>query len=323
MGWKTARGRPQTKLRTPLAVLPVVVLAAAYTIICLHFRSPWPFGLVVHEDGRHTLLGTIFYFEHAAGELAAQLVLSAAIAGAMLHCAGACARGLGCGPGLAATALAIDSVIVLGAIASVGVQTTLSWLLQYHTRDGSPAEFGSHWRYHFLSEACLILLAMSLAAAVGRCRGSGRLLQAAWVTFAVLSVAFGIAAAPFADARYLGHEARETFTHALTTVPLAIGICCFCADGGPSGRVHRCRIVWPAAACALLAVYQVAGAVFGGVREHAQSADPVRLVCAHFFEHTFSLLVVGSHSALLYVLASGRGAANSSARGGALRAPTQ
>ena len=37
------------------------------------------------------------------------------------------------------------------------IQDSLMFLRQRHTRDSSPLEFGSHWRYPLLSQATLML----------------------------------------------------------------------------------------------------------------------------------------------------------------------
>jgi hypothetical protein len=291
------------RLRAFLLWLPALVLAGAFAAIWIHFSS---LSQSVHEDGRHTLLTTIFYFQHAAGELPADLLLSAAVAGAMLYCAGP-AR---VSPrGALAAALAIDGLIVIGSIVSAGPTATLQWIAQFHTRDTEPLVFGSHWGYHFLSEAALMLLAMALAGALGNRPGSPRLLVACWIGFAVLSAAFGVGRAPFTDARYLGHEARETLTYALTAIPLAVAACSLLADPGPARRSPPRYALISFAGFLALAAYQAAGAIAGGVRQHAQSTDPVRLIGTHFFEHTLGLLVVTSHSCLFYAWTARRGKA--------------
>lgn len=54
----------------------------AFIAVCLQADTPWLWNRVVHEDGQHTFLETIFYFEHATRELALDAVLALAIAGA-------------------------------------------------------------------------------------------------------------------------------------------------------------------------------------------------------------------------------------------------
>ena len=35
---------------------------ASLMAICIHTGTLWPWGVVVHEDGRRTLAETVFYF---------------------------------------------------------------------------------------------------------------------------------------------------------------------------------------------------------------------------------------------------------------------
>jgi len=41
------------------------------------------------------------------------------------------------------------------------------------------------------------------------------------VLFTALSIVFGLDLKPFTDPVFLGHQAREAFTHGLVTLPLA------------------------------------------------------------------------------------------------------
>ena len=212
-------------------------------------------------------------------------------------------------------AIAADVSILAGAIATVGSSGAMTWLMQYHTRPGAPLTFGSHWRYHLLSTATLILWAMLLATCAAMLRaqgpaGSGRLLSIVWVAFALASLFLGINADPFRDPRYLGHQARETFAHALVTIPLAVGSCLAVADrrvagGGGFRRQLRPVAAWIAVAVAILGAYQVAGALLGGSQRHAQSGEWTSLVCAHFFEHSLGYVVAAAHAAWFFLLAGG------------------
>lgn len=293
--------------RTVLLWFPLAVLAAAYLAICVRFQSTWPWNLVIHEDGGHSLWGTVFYFEHALGELPLEWLLGWSVAGAAAWCWGESAARPSVGMAFAA-ALGLDALVMAGSWRAVGPRNSLLWFLQYRTREGERLLSGSHWRYHLLSEAALMLLALALAAWAGACGGRARRATLFWtsvVAFAALTAIFGWSAAPFRDARYLGHEARETLTHGLVTVPLAVGVCLGMA--GRAGKVRRTpRAVWWAfGGFALLAAYQAAGAALTGSRSRAQSNDLVSLLCVHVFEHVFSYLVVAAHAALFYVLASG------------------
>jgi hypothetical protein len=293
------------RLRHILTALPLATLAVALAAVCLRFHTAWPWGLAVHEDGRHTLRGTIFYFVHAAGELPVDWLLAATIAGAMARYGGKVRRNAA-GGWWVGIAILLDVAVLAGAWMQAGGRELGEWLLQYHTRDGAPPVFGSHWGYHLLSEASLMLLAAALAAAVGSGDGRRVGLAAAWVAFGAATAVFGCGAAPFADARFLGHQVRETMTHALTTAPLGIAACLWLVQGEGFVRWRSRAVIVPVLGFVALAGYQVAGAVLGGVREHAQTNDPVRLVCVHFFEHTFSYAVVATHAAALWILMARR-----------------
>jgi hypothetical protein len=284
---------------------------------------------VVHEDGRRTLLDTIFYFDHAAGELPLDLLLSAAVAGAML-----CAfpeqtkRPVGT---LLAVCLILDAVIIAGA------KSRALYLFQFHTRDEEPMVYGSHWHYHLLSQTALMLLPLVFVLVRGN-----RVLVTAWVVFAALTIVFGFSKATFIDPRYLGHQSRELFTHTLVTIPLAIyltwrthscvqrshscerlaflgrrmfarvrtrhakvraprsvGRTPSSAAGPPAGLKFNWK---PFLIFAFLSTYLAAGVLLTGARHHAQSSDWTVVICAHFFEHTFSYLVVPLHAPLFYLL---------------------
>jgi len=271
-----------------LFYLPAVVLTAAFAILCARHGTFWPWNVVVHEDSRHTLIQTIFYFEHALGEWPLDVLLAAAIAGAMLAGAEPAARRpIG---GILAGCFTLDMVIFAGAFAEAGPKTALLYLLQFHTRDDVPMAYGSHWRYHLLSQSALMLLPMAFVSRKQRFNG---VLVAAWVVFGVLSAIFGISSDSFIDPRNLGHQARELFTHGLVTVPLAVAVV---AEGGLGFNLK------PAILVAGIGGYLAAGVFLTGAQHHAQTGDWSSVICAHFFEHTFSYLVVPWHALLFYRL---------------------
>ena len=293
---------------------PFVLLTASFVIVCVRFSTLWPWPLVVHEDGERTLSGTIFYFEHALGELPLELILAAAAAGAALLFFRAHGSPLlRVLAGIAA--LSADLIIFAGAWASVGFSSALTWLLQYHTRKDAPLVFGSHWRYHLLSQAALLLWAALLLRMLVMWRfalaprGSRKLWISSWAAFAAGCLVFGVTAETFRDPLHLGHQARETFTHALVTVPLAAGLLLLFEDGPQVERAPRRSLLpgtlWIASMCAVLVAYQAWGAAATGASGHAQTRDLTSVVCVHFFEHTLSYLVVPLH-ALWFFLLGGR-----------------
>jgi hypothetical protein len=265
-----------------LFYLPLAVLSTAFVILCIHHGTAGPWNVVVHEDGHHTLLGTIFYFDHALGELPLDLLLSAAVAGAML-----CALP---SPTLRPFGKLVMVCLILDAVIVVGAKSRELYLFQFHTRDDAPMVYGSHWHYHFLSQAALMLLPLIFVPIK-----YNRVLVAAWVVFAALTIVFGISSASFIDPRYLGHQARELFTHTLVTIPLAIAIIASPTSSFTFNPKSFLIFV-------LLSAYLAAGVLLTGARHHTQSSDWTAVVCTHFFEHTFSYLVVATHAPLFYLL---------------------
>jgi hypothetical protein len=300
------------------------VLLAAYLAICLHTRTPWPWGRVVHEDGRRTLWQTIFYFEHAVRELPLDLLLGEAVAGGMVFFYPA-AR-LGGSAGLrqrtsllrhfGALALVVLASIVGGALWTGGGRVLLDNLGQMHTRSGAPLAWGAHWRYHFLERLATIYLAFCavglhwMSAGLPRQGGArGRFMPFGLTlgSFVALSVLFRLSGEPFREPTFLGHEARELFTHALVTLPLALGTCFWLrrqvAARGIAASPGRLR--WPVYFTGALAVslgaYLAAGVWLTGAAARGQSRDLVTLICPHFFEHSFTYLVVPLAAGLGYL----------------------
>ena len=305
-----------TRLERWLLVgFPAACLVTSFVVICVHFRTAWPWAAMVHESGTRNLVETIFYFDHALGELPLDILIAGATGGAALWF-------FAPRPGSAqfiwlwtAIALAVDGSLFVGSWLTAGLPLSLSYLMQYVTRPDAPFEFGSHWRYHLISQIALLALPIVLVSAVellGRRASPGphgagmRILAGSWILFAALSFIFGLNAKPLIDPQYLGHQARELFTHSLVTVPLAIALCLLLSL--PKAEAFGSRnFPWQAFAiatsvCAISAVYLLAGIVTKSSYSHAQSSDPVRVVCGHFFEHSFSYLVVPSHAVAFYLL---------------------
>jgi hypothetical protein len=140
-----------------------------------------------------------------------------------------------------------------------------------------------------------------------------RLYGLSLAAFAVLTLVFRPTSEPFRDPRFLGHQSRELFTHALVTFPLAVGTCL-----GLSRRVWspgHGRSTEPAWLIVLTGVLAVACGLFllvasllAGSQEFGQSGSLGRLIFPHFAEHSLGYLFVPLLAGLLYVWpAAGRG----------------
>jgi len=309
-----------------------IVLLCAFVIICIHTGTIWPWTRVVHEDGRHTLIGTILYFEHATRELPLDVILGVAIGGCAYFAfpptpddqeSGTARRVLT----LALMTVMVIAIILVGTAAKGGTTLVLDELLQNRTRFGVPLEFGSHWRYHLLERIAMILCSVGIA-------GMLRLLSDAHPAvngrrgLAIAAASIGIYIGltfvfshgylffelrqPFRDPQYLGHQAREVLTHALVTVPVAWGVCMLLLPNWkpelPAKSTFQILSMSPTiaatiiagAAGILLATYVCVAAWMAGAVSHGQTTDPVTLIFPHFFEHSFTYVLVSLVAALIY-----------------------
>lgn len=322
----------RTRLATAFLVLAASVLAVAYVAICINAASPWPWTQPVHEDGIRTLLGTVFYFEHAARELPLDILLGMTIGGSVL---------LACPPSDAYSKTGhglrtVWAVLVTGLIVAVilggtflisGIEGIWSNLFQYHTRPGAPLEWGSHWAYHLLSRLSLMLASVGVVAllrfagqgAQSPTRNRGReVLVASLALYILISVLFvssgSLIHRTFNDPVFLGHQARELFTHALVTVPLAWGLCLtvFRHDMATTTDGDDRRMTsWivPLSAGLLGAVvggYVGFSALLNDAASQGQTDNLATLVFPHFFEHGLGYVAVPAVAALTYALVRDR-----------------
>jgi len=292
---------------------PVLVLLVSYGAIAVHTGNVWPWLEVVHESGNRTLIGTVLYFEHAARELPLDLLLGTAVGGSALW---ASHRSKPAGHHqqilLSAAVVLVIGVIIAGTLFTGDSASLWNNLLQMHTRPGEPLSYGSHWRYHFLSRLMLMLVSLGIAGLVvltirGRNGADDRTGQWVFVgvlgIYIVLSMVFDLNLKPFTDPVFLGHQAREAFTHGLVTLPLAWWFCLVMSSSQEKTGISTISLRWPLTAGIVgigIAVYLLLGALLGSAASLGQTDNLVRLIFPHFFEHFFSYLLVPLIAALTY-----------------------
>jgi len=292
--------------RLSSVAVPVLVILTAFGAIAVHTGNIWPWFEVVHESGNRSLVGTVFYFQHAARELPLDVLLGIAIGGSALWAFPGNVRVSRRRQGLfAAGCVLVISIIVAGTLRSGGWVLLWDNLLQMYTRPGEALQFGSHWRYHFLSRFTLIMVSYGLAGLMvlglhGRQGAGGKTGQTVFigtlVLFFVLSLVFVPGIDPFINATFLGHQAREVFTHALVTLPLGWWVCLVLNRGNRHETGKRTIPVgWPLAAGmggVLVGLYLLIAALCTSAVSMGQTDSMILLIWPHFFEHFFSWLVV-------------------------------
>jgi hypothetical protein len=213
-------------------------------------------------------------------------------------------------------AAAVTAVIVGGTIYGGGTEAFLDNLSQLHTRAGAPLVWGAHWRYHFIERFAEIMLAFSVLGGLwildGRpdrtaIRGRRELLIIAWGLFVAFTLLFRVTSEPFVEATFLGHQARELFTHVLVTLPLALGVCV-----GLSGRLARAdgarsseslsAIVFAGLASVVSALFLLVMSLLTGARDQGQTDSLAGLLFPHFFEHALGYLLVPALAGVFYLL---------------------
>lgn len=284
---------------------PTLVLLVSFGAIAAQTGNTWPWHEVVHESGNRSLIGTILYFEHASRELWLDLVLGVAVGGCSLwalpgsHVTTHHLRGF-----LSAAIVLVIGGIIVGTLYAGGSALLWDNLLQMHTRPGESLGFGSHWRYHFLSRIVLMLVSFGMAGLVvlglrgknGAGHRPGQLVfLAALGLFLLLSMVFDPDLNPFVDPVFLGHQLREVLTHGLVTLPLAWWLCLVFSGNEEISDNGAASFLWPLVAGIVgifIAVYLLVGVIVTSAASMGQSESLSLLIFPHFFEHTFSYLLV-------------------------------
>lgn len=281
--------------RLVFGLLPVIVCILAYVALALEEGKWLLFGEVIHEGGERNLIETFFFYEHALRELALDGLLGLALGWGVAALAPGRRRSrrtLGIAGMVAAGSIVL---ITLGTIREAGVEGALEELAQVHTRPGAILEWGSHWQYHLLSRLALILLGHAMLMPLAGAEARGRVLRAlrrSLVAFVALSVIFLPRLESFIDPLYLGHQARELATHALTTLPLALFVA---LPDGLTWDWHGLRrpCFWVGFGLAgVIALWLGVGALLGGAAAETQSPSWTRVLGGHVFEHGLGYLLV-------------------------------
>ena len=308
---------------------PALVLLVAFVGVCVQAGTPWPWNRVVHEDGQHTFLETIFYFEHATRELVLDAVLALAVAGAVRYFY----PPVGDDPSLARIRgwLAVWTLatlaLILGGTAYVNAfgryyaaeargQAILDNLAQYPTRPGAPFVWGAHWRYHLIERFAEIALAFCIAGLFwlrdgrpgGRDGHAGASLYAgALALFVAATMVFGLSAQPFRDPTYLGHQLRELVTHTLVTLPLAMGTCFALARrfsvpaSDTRSRLHEWPIYAAGAVGVACGAFVLIASLLQKAQMYGQKKALAELLFPHFFEHSLGYILVSALAGFLYL----------------------
>jgi hypothetical protein len=220
---------------------PLVYMLISYAYLAWWHGKPYLLNTIVHENGRLTLLGSVFYFDHYVAHVPMIVAFGwCAVGGVALTARVPRGVHLAFGAGLAAVILlgAATVLVVLSFLASlftVGWQRTIDYVMQRIERDGVMSK-GGLWNQLQLSNVPIALGTIGLGSALRTVNsespalGDPRLfaggiacIGAAAAVLVVMNIATWPTWRAFLNPRWLAHSMRELATWPLTGIPTALG----------------------------------------------------------------------------------------------------
>jgi hypothetical protein len=220
-----------------LAILlgpPALYFVVSYAYLVYWHRRLFLWNTVIHENGRLTLAGSLFYFDHFLGCVPMITFFALSAAGGF-----ALGGSLPAGAPRAKTAAIVLllaaalflTVTLAASIAKVGWQRTSDYAFQRIERDGVTSK-GGNWNQFQVSNIPIFLGTIGLGSAVavsgpGATARDGPIIAVICLALALL-LSIGLSAAnwcgwrAFGNPRWLAHSIREVATYPLTGIPIAL-----------------------------------------------------------------------------------------------------
>ena len=300
-------------IRSAAVLLAALVMVTSYAWLAIAHGTFWLGDVVVHENGRLTLGGTVGYFEHFIREWPVDILIALGLAAIVRPVVARTA-----GSRRVAVLATLGALLLPIAALTIAIQRT-GWelvrhdLLQSVTRDGVFV-WGSHWHSHWLPMVCIALVATALTR-------RSLLTVSAWAWLGVLTMVFGIGTATFTSPQFVGHQLRELVTEVGVMAPFAIGTALAGVDGarrvGLGGLrstdyhsdEYRWRTLVALGAAAIIALaLGLLTLTLGSTNAIQPGAGWSAVIAAHVFEHSLDYAWV----ALLTTAAVAWGAARRS-----------
>ena len=222
-----------------LLIPPIGYFAISYAYVAWWHKKLFLWDTLIHENGRLTLLGSLFYFDHFLACVPMVTLFALSTAGGVALAARVPSDiGASGAAFLAAVLLAAAALLVLTAffasLYTVGWQRTLDYALQRIERDGISSKGGS-WNQLQLSNIPIALGTIGVAAAFLASFGTAdakKDLDLIPAGIACLGVAALLSVTltavnwcgwrSFFNHRWLAHSIREIATYPLTGIPIAL-----------------------------------------------------------------------------------------------------
>ena len=230
---------PWSVLVKVIVSVPAIYLIASYSYLAWWHKEIFLLNSLIHENGRLTLLGSLFYFDHFVALVPMITMFSLCAAG------GICLAGRAPSDTDPSRTASVAIMLLMGAallvllafvmsIWTVGWQRTLDYALQRIERDGIISK-GGNWNQLQLSNIPIAFGTIGLSAAftmsVGefqRERSITLIAGGVSCIFFAVALCIGITAlnwngwTSFLNPRWLGHSIREIATYPFTGIPIAL-----------------------------------------------------------------------------------------------------
>jgi len=312
-----------------LLALPVLYLGISYAYLAVWHGKFCLWRTVIHENGHHTLLGSLFYFDHFVACVPMVTFFALCVAGGF-------ALSNPTFKLISVTRLAtVTAVLLLGAallvlcsfVASlfiVGWQRTLDYASQRIERDGVISK-GGNWNQLQLSNVPIGLGAIGTCIAlVVFSPDLNPLGYASFTGFGLIGLAAILSIAisafnwcgweAFKNPRWLAHSIREMATYPFTGIPLAmlsVLLVEFILTGSDQWTI---QLSWPSViligVAALILIAQLLllrntniGSIAQKPSFAPNSLTIPYLLCSHVFEHFLDFILIFLLAGGFYALA--------------------
>lgn len=320
----------EARLLAILLGLPVLYLVVSYGYVAWRHQKPWLLRTIIHENGRLTLLGSVFYFDHFVACVPMVTVFALCTAGGVAVTAHVpphvdVARARMVAVFLLAAAAVLIVAAFIAAVFSVGWQRTIDYGLQRIERDGVLSK-GGNWNQLQLSNVPIAIATVGAASMVrllgggagasgnsSLCGGGIACIAAGIALLVGLSLLCWCGWEAFRNPRWLAHSMREVATFPLTGIPIGLASIVLTAHALAGPGTWSVQPNWPALLLVGVAALIVA-VEFAAVRHvdvlaiaqkpsfaHEGMSIPY-LLAAHVFEHLLDFVLLAFMAAGLYAL---------------------
>lgn len=314
--------------------VPLLAYGVSYLYLAWYHATLNLFTTIVHEGGKITLFGSMFYASHFLGHVPVYTMAALLFAGSALCLSGPSAHPVFSKHSRGRLMLAFGLFMVFSTVVSIiffGVEDTLAFILQQKQSETVYGQGGS-WSLHLPSSALLFPLVPVYIFFAFALTGKRIKPSAAGVVYIVTAALFflimnllvsgsiiGETEKIWTAPRYMAHSVRELMTFPVTyfTLPLYFFLAAG-ADAKPDKVKHSRKLLLFIGAASVLFLagvgYQSAVSLNAGISDIAQKPGFAKggrlgipyLLASHYFEHLLDTVYFSLLTVLLYGAAIGR-----------------